>query len=215
LKQGKLSTHKQNLRYEEAMFGSDDEDEDDDKAFVHLKKANKPKRSDTWIKEGKGDEPLDFLDPKIISKVVSTDPRKFKRDEENNSDFEVGDDGKLMVDDEDENDDEDEDEDDMMKDEDEDEDEVGDVKKRKRGNEHFDYHNNKNATTIKKQKNDVGFKFTGEQFKSKKAGGDAKKKDQKYEPFAYMPLQRKNLNKRNKSKAKTQFKAIVTHKPKR
>jgi len=129
LKQGKLSTHKQNLRYEEAMFGSDDEDEDDDKAFVHLKKANKPKRSDTWIKEGKGDEPLDFLDPKIISKVVSTDPRKFKRDEENNSDFEVGDDGKLMVDDEDENDDEDEDEDDMMKDEDEDEDEVGDVKK--------------------------------------------------------------------------------------
>jgi len=49
----------------------------------------------------------------------------------------------------------------------------------------------------------------------KKAGGDAKKKDQKYEPFAYMPLQRKNLNKRNKSKAKTQFKAIVTHKPKR
>jgi len=212
LKTNKLNIHKQNLRYEEAMYGSDS---DEDSAFMHIKNANKSKQSGTWIKEVKADEPVDFLDPKVISKVVSTDPSKFKREEDDNSDFDIGENGKLMINDaENSNDDDSAMEEDGDESDEEEEEEVDDVKKRKRGSEFFDYHGNKNINT-KKQKNDLGFKFTGDQFKSKKAGGDVKKKEQKYEPFAYMPLQRKNLNKRNKSKTKTQFKAIVSHKAKR
>ncbi|XP_059048180.1 RRP12-like protein [Achroia grisella] len=53
----------------------------------------------------------------------------------------------------------------------------------------------------------------GNEFKSKKAKGDVKKKG-KHDPYAYLPLSRKNLNKRTKAITSKQFKGIVKSKTK-
>ncbi|XP_072934195.1 RRP12-like protein [Epargyreus clarus] len=50
-------------------------------------------------------------------------------------------------------------------------------------------------------------------YKSKKAKGDIKKKG-KHDPYAYLPLSRKNLNKRKKAVTSKQFKGIVKSKTK-
>lgn len=52
----------------------------------------------------------------------------------------------------------------------------------------------------KKQKTESGWAFTGSQYTSKKAKGDLKRKN-KLEPYAYWPLDRKLLNRREESKA--------------
>lgn len=53
----------------------------------------------------------------------------------------------------------------------------------------------------KRQKTtDSGWAYTGGEYTSKKAGGDIKKKD-KFEPYAYWPLDRKLLNRRAEHKA--------------
>lgn len=49
----------------------------------------------------------------------------------------------------------------------------------------------------------------GEEYKSKKAAGDVKKKGKKLDPYAYVPLQRSTLNKRKKNKGLGQLKSIV------
>ncbi|XP_063628336.1 RRP12-like protein [Cydia splendana] len=48
----------------------------------------------------------------------------------------------------------------------------------------------------------------GTEYRSKKAKGDVKKKG-KHDPYAYIPLSRKNLNKRTKAITSKQFKGIV------
>ncbi|XP_046963765.1 RRP12-like protein [Vanessa cardui] len=53
----------------------------------------------------------------------------------------------------------------------------------------------------------------GTEYKSKKAKGDIKKKG-KPDPYAYLPLSRKNLNKRTKAVTSRQFKGIVKSKTK-
>ncbi|CAH2093470.1 unnamed protein product [Euphydryas editha] len=53
----------------------------------------------------------------------------------------------------------------------------------------------------------------GTEYKSKKAKGDIKKKG-KPEPYAYLPISRKNLNKRKKAVTSRQFKGIVKSKTK-
>ncbi|KAM3963785.1 LOW QUALITY PROTEIN: RRP12-like protein [Aphomia sociella] len=53
----------------------------------------------------------------------------------------------------------------------------------------------------------------GTEFRSKKAKGDIKKKG-KHDPYAYLPLSRKNLNKRTKAITSKQFKGIVKSKTK-
>ncbi|XP_041971628.1 RRP12-like protein [Aricia agestis] len=53
----------------------------------------------------------------------------------------------------------------------------------------------------------------GSEYKSKKAKGDIKKKG-KHDPYAYLPLSRKNLNKRKKAGNTKQFKGIVKSKTK-
>ncbi|XP_053617752.1 RRP12-like protein [Plodia interpunctella] len=53
----------------------------------------------------------------------------------------------------------------------------------------------------------------GTEYKSKKARGDVKKKG-KHDPYAYLPLSRKNLNKRKKNSTSKQFKGIVKSKSK-
>ncbi|KAJ8910882.1 hypothetical protein NQ315_000513 [Exocentrus adspersus] len=53
-----------------------------------------------------------------------------------------------------------------------------------------------------------GYSSAGSEYKSRKAKGDVKKKG-KFDPYAYLPLQRTALNKRKKSKVAGQFKNIV------
>ena len=56
----------------------------------------------------------------------------------------------------------------------------------------------------------------GSAYKSKKAGGDVIKKGQKYEPYAYVPLNAKDYTKKNRDKAVTKMGTVVrNHKRKR
>jgi ribosomal RNA-processing protein 12 len=49
----------------------------------------------------------------------------------------------------------------------------------------------------------------GAAYKSKKAGGDVKKKGQKYEPYAYVPLDAKDFTKKNRGKAVSKMGSVV------
>jgi len=49
----------------------------------------------------------------------------------------------------------------------------------------------------------------GSAYKSKKAGGDVKKKGQKYEPYAYVPLNAKDYSKKNRSNAVSKMSTVV------
>lgn len=62
----------------------------------------------------------------------------------------------------------------------------------------------------KKQKTQVV--ALGAAYKSKKAGGDVKKKNQQYEPYAYVPLDGKSYTKKNRAKAVAQMATVVRDK---
>lgn len=55
----------------------------------------------------------------------------------------------------------------------------------------------------------------GAAYKSKKAGGDVKKKGQKYEPYAYVPLDGKSYSKKNRRKTVEQMSTVVRQSGKR
>jgi ribosomal RNA-processing protein 12 len=52
-------------------------------------------------------------------------------------------------------------------------------------------------------------KSLGEAYKSKKAGGDVMKKGQKFEPYAYMPLDGKSYTKKNRRGAVEKMATVV------
>jgi len=62
----------------------------------------------------------------------------------------------------------------------------------------------------KKQRSNV--KELGAAYKSKKAGGDVQKKGQKYEPYAYVPLDGKSYTKKNRRTAVEQMSTVVKRK---
>jgi len=56
----------------------------------------------------------------------------------------------------------------------------------------------------------------GKAYKSKKAGGDVRKKGQKYEPYAFVPLDAKDYTRKNREKAVSKMGTVVrNHKRKR
>jgi len=55
----------------------------------------------------------------------------------------------------------------------------------------------------------------GAAYKSRKAGGDVRKKGQKYEPYAYVPLNAKDYTKKNRGKAVSKMGSVVRSKRKR
>ena len=66
---------------------------------------------------------------------------------------------------------------------------------------------------MKRNKKDEGghiIKYSGDAYKSTKGSGDVLKAG-KHEPFAYIKLNPKMLNKRNKEKAVKSFESIVSH----
>ena len=62
------------------------------------------------------------------------------------------------------------------------------------------------ADRRKNQRNNSGL---GSAYKSKKAGGDSKKKGQKYEPYAFLPLDGRNYSKKNRRKAVEQMEPVI------
>jgi len=52
--------------------------------------------------------------------------------------------------------------------------------------------------------------FSPSKYKSAKSSGDVKKKGSKFEPFAYVPLDPRQLNKRRRLHAHTKYKAVMT-----
>lgn len=69
---------------------------------------------------------------------------------------------------------------------------------------------NKDAVRKKqKAKKESTIKSLGSAYKSKKAGGDVRKKGQKYEPYAYVPLNAKDYTKKNRDKAVSKMGTVV------
>jgi ribosomal RNA-processing protein 12 len=69
----------------------------------------------------------------------------------------------------------------------------------------------KNAAKSKKAKNNKQqqVQSLGAAYKNKKAGGDAMKKNQKYEPYAFVPLNAKDYTKKNRGKAVSKMGTVV------
>merc|ERR1719330_35569 len=64
----------------------------------------------------------------------------------------------------------------------------------------------------KKNQNKAKVATLGSAYKSKKAGGDVKKKNQKFEPYAYVPLDGRNYTKKNRGKSVEQMATVVRQK---
>lgn len=202
--------------YEDLMFGEDEEEErpgmkKKKKAAKTGQAGERVKGPKAWIREGTEEEPVDFLDPGVVQRVVATDPKKPTK-RKATDDFQVSSDGKLIIQD---NEDEEE------------QHEPGSKRKRKSGPEDpvenmeedpfpgkkkrksFGGSNEDDALVeevpSRREKSDKAF---GAEYKAKKAGGDVKKKG-KPDPFAYVPLQLNMLNKRKQKKMTGQFKGLV------
>ena len=68
----------------------------------------------------------------------------------------------------------------------------------------------KNAAKSKKAKNkQQQVQSLGAAYKSKKAGGDTMKKNQRYEPYAFVPLNAKDYTKKNRGKAVSKMGTVV------
>lgn len=211
--------------YEELLLDSSDDEEEEPK------KERKPSSQETkqrgvtrgraWIKEDNGDDPVNFLDPGVAQRVVSTDPaQRAAHKKSKGNPFKTNQEGKLLIT-------ESEDVSGVTGESGEAGDSVQDMdtsetsrmkRKRKldegeeqpvsRGNEgggHGIYR--KNA-----HKRDYDFDY-GSEYRSKKAKGDVKKVG-KPDPYAYVPLLRQKLNRRKEAKLKGQFAGIL-HKAKR
>ena len=67
----------------------------------------------------------------------------------------------------------------------------------------------RNSRKDSKKKTSKAGPRLGSSYKAKKAGGDNKKKGQKFEPYAYMQLDGRNYTKKNRRNAVEQMGAVV------
>ncbi|MXQ92724.1 hypothetical protein E5288_WYG004352 [Bos mutus] len=174
-------------------------------------------RSRAWLKEGGGDEPLNFLDPKVAQRVLATQPGP-GRGKKKDHGFKVSADGRLIIrEEEDANTKMEEEE--GAKGEDE---EMGDLM------EDVGVKSKKHQKLKQKEADDEELEMPpqyqaggsgihrpvakktipGAEYKAKKAKGDVKKKG-RLDPYAYIPLNRTKLNHRKKMKLQGQFKGLV------
>lgn len=205
-----------------------DSDESDDELPAQIKeqlgsKAIKGRKDGTWIEENDDEDvPMDFLDRRVLSKVVATKPTARKQKED---DSKYDEEGKLIIEDEDKNKKDKRkkknvlptalDLDDLMN-------EVSSKFHRKRkasaveednenedGEDDDDEDDGKGSwRPLKEQKKLGQSKDLGKEYKSKKAAGDLKKKG-KFDPYAYLPLNPNALNRRKKAKISTEIKTVL------
>uniref|UniRef100_A0A8C5MNS0 RRP12-like protein n=1 Tax=Leptobrachium leishanense TaxID=445787 RepID=A0A8C5MNS0_9ANUR len=158
---------------EELLADTDEEDDDAKKPTKQQKKQVKQK-SRAWLKEGEGDEPLNFLDPNAAQRVLATRPEakgaKLKHD------FKTTSDGRLVIPD----------------DEAEEEKSKGEPLLRllyKKKGLFVEYKCETDCTSP--------FYFTihSRLYRFQKGKGDVKQKG-KHDPYAYIPLNKATLNRR-------------------
>ncbi|XP_004409533.1 PREDICTED: RRP12-like protein isoform X2 [Odobenus rosmarus divergens] len=209
---------------EEILADSEEEEEEGEEeersqAKEHRRLARQ--RSQAWLKEGGGDEPLNFLDPKVAQRVLATQPGP-GRGKKKDHGFKVSADGRLIIREEEEGDaaaakteeeegtkGEDEEMADLMED-------MGVRSKKHQKLKHQKEADDEELEMPPQYQaggsgihRPVAKKATpGAEYKAKKAKGDVKKKG-RLDPYAYIPLNRTKLNCRKKVKLQGQFKGLV------
>jgi len=159
------------------------------------------------IRSEMGDEVHDMLDPKMAKSVRFANNADDDSDMEDGGAMEFDDMGRLVVPDDLDNDgdngggtaadDGDDGENDEIK--------MGGKKRRISKFESAKVARDES----KKKKNKQKTKDLGAAYKSKKAGGDVMKKGQKYEPYAYVPLDGRSYTKKNRRQAVEQMSSVV------
>lgn len=203
---------------EEILADSEDEDDEEERARSKEQRRLARQRSQAWLKEGGGDEPLNFLDPKVAQRVLATQPGP-GRGQKKDHGFKVSADGRLIIREEEDDDTAKAEEEEGAKGEDE---EMADLM------EDMGVRRKKHQRLKQQEADDeelemppqyqaggsgihrpVAKKTTpGAEYKAKKAKGDVKKKG-RLDPYAYIPLNRTKLNRRKKVKLQGQFKGLV------
>uniref|UniRef100_A0A672G431 Uncharacterized protein n=1 Tax=Salarias fasciatus TaxID=181472 RepID=A0A672G431_SALFA len=158
-----------------------------------------------WLKEGEGDDPLNFLDPKVSQRVLATNP-DLKKSTKVEHGFKVTSDGRLIIREDGEEERKDKEMDDILE-------EAG-VKNRKFRDDNFD-DDMDIEPQLKYKAGGSGIhrplggrRDIGADYKSKKGKGDVKKQG-KLDPYAYVPLKKAQLNRRKRAKLQGQFKGMV------
>ncbi|KAM5271621.1 RRP12-like protein isoform 3-T3 [Ctenodactylus gundi] len=200
---------------EEILADSEDEDnEEEERGRGREQRKLARQRSRAWLKEGGGDEPLNFLDPKVAQRVLATQPGP-GRGKKKDHGFKVSADGRLIIREEEDDKIEEEDgtkgEDEEMTDLMED---VG-ITNKKKLKQHKEVEEEELEMPPQYQAGGSGIHrplakkaVPGAEYKAKKAKGDMKKKG-RLDPYAYIPLNRTKLNRRKKVKLQGQFKGLV------
>ncbi|XP_030664824.1 RRP12-like protein isoform X1 [Nomascus leucogenys] len=203
---------------EEILADSEDE-EDNEEERSRGKEQRKlaRQRSRAWLKEGGGDEPLNFLDPKVAQRVLATQPGP-GRGRKKDHGFKVSADGRLII--REEADGNKMEEEEGAKGEDEDmadlmEDVIIRSKKHQKLKHQKEAEEEELEIPPQYQAGGSGIHrpvakkaMPGAEYKAKKAKGDVKKKGRP-DPYAYIPLNRSKLNRRKKMKLQGQFKGLV------
>uniref|UniRef100_A0A452R2T1 Ribosomal RNA processing 12 homolog n=1 Tax=Ursus americanus TaxID=9643 RepID=A0A452R2T1_URSAM len=185
---------------EEILADSEEEEEEEEeRSQAKERRRLARQRSQAWLKEGGGDEPLNFLDPKVAQRVLATQPGP-GRGRKKDHGFKVSADGRLII-------------------REEEEDDAATAKTEEE-------EGTKGGTILpclclirglcvpplaggSGIHRPVAKKATpGAEYKAKKAKGDVKKKG-RLDPYAYIPLNRTKLNRRKKVKLQGQFKGLV------
>ncbi|XP_030342706.1 RRP12-like protein [Strigops habroptila] len=202
---------------EEILADSEDEEEEEEERQRGKERRKQARqKGQAWLKEGEEDEPLNFLDPNVSQRVLATKPGP-KRARGVSHDFQVSEDGRLIIHDEEEEMDDDE-----AKGADE---EMADVlqdvglrskkSQKRRFREEPDDEEPKAGTYPQYKAGGSGIHRQlnkepafGAEYRSKKGKGDVKKKGQ-LDPYAYIPLNRSKLNRRKRAKMQGQFKGLM------
>ncbi|XP_040600408.1 RRP12-like protein [Mesocricetus auratus] len=200
---------------EEILADSEDEEEEEERGRSKEQRKLTRQRSRAWLKEGGGDEPLNFLDPKVAQRVLATQPGP-RQGKKKDHGFKVSADGRLIIREEEDGDKVEEE--DGTKGEDEemvDPMEDAGVRSKKKIKQQREAEEDELEIPPRYQAGGsgihrpVGKKATpGAEYKAKKAKGDVKRKG-RLDPYAYIPLNRTKLNRRKKVKLQGQFKGLV------
>ncbi|XP_055503138.1 RRP12-like protein [Leucoraja erinacea] len=196
---------------EDVLLETDSDDEGTEEKRKDVKKRQVQKRP-AWLKEGGDDEPLNFLDPQVAQRVLATNPELRKRSDIKH-DFTVAADGRLVIA-----------EGPRAKANNDPEDEAGDILeevgvKSKAGQKQrfksadgdemqVDSGYQAGGSGIHRPRPLKKNKDHGAEYKAMKGRGDVKRTG-KPDPFAYIPLNKSQLNRRNKAKVSGQFKGLV------
>ncbi|NXW17063.1 RRP12 protein, partial [Circaetus pectoralis] len=201
---------------EEILADSEDEEEEEERQQSREWRKQAPQKGQAWLKEGEDDEPLNFLDPNVSQRVLATKPGP-KRSRGVSHDFQVSEDGRLIIHEEEEEVDDDE-----AKGADE---EMADVlqdlglrskkSQKRRFREEPDDEEPEARTYPQYRAGGSGIHRQldkepafGAEYRSKKGKGDVKKKGQ-LDPYAYIPLNTARLNRRKRVKMQGQFKGLM------